>query len=93
MANYDRLNNAGLLYYTQKLKPKVLGTTITGTLSAGATSLQLSNSAIKTTSLYDVYTDKWGVCPKNVTVSNGSMTLTFDAQTSAVSVKVIVKEA
>lgn len=91
MANYDRLDNAGLLYFTQKLKPKVLGTILTGTLAANATSLTLSNSAIKTSSLIDIYTNVWGYAPTAVTVTNGKIVMTFKARSASTSVKVVVK--
>lgn len=63
---------------------------LTGTLEAGSTTLTLSNSAITTSSVIDVYTDKYGISPTDVTVSSGSIVLTFDAQSSALSVKVRV---
>nr|DAG76595.1 MAG TPA: hypothetical protein [Caudoviricetes sp.] len=66
-------------------------TTITGTLTAGSTSLVLSNAAITTDSTIDIYTDKWGVNPTDVTVVTGKLTLTFDAQDSALGVKVEVR--
>ena len=66
-------------------------TTITGTLTAGSTSLVLSNSAITTDSTIDIYTDKWGVNPTDVVVATGKVTLTFEAQAAALNVKVEVK--
>ena len=64
-------------------------TDIVGTLMAGNTSITLSNAAIKTTSTIQVFTDP-EVSYDTLTVSNGSATLTFDAQASDVSVKVRV---
>lgn len=61
---------------------------VTGTLTAGQTSLTLSNAAITANATYDYYTDKYGVNPSSVTISNGSMTLTFEAQSSNLGVKV-----
>lgn len=63
---------------------------VTGTLSVGSTSITLSNSSITTSSTIDVYTDKFGVNPTNMTVSTGKIVLTFKAQSSAVNVKVRV---
>ena len=65
--------------------------TITGTLTAGSTSLVLSNSAIKTDSTIDIYTSKYGVNPSNVVVATGKITLTFDAQAEAINVKAEVR--
>ena len=63
---------------------------VKGTLTAGQTSITLTNANILTTSTLDFYTDKFGVNPTNVVVSNGSVTLTFDAQSSDLAVKVRV---
>lgn len=60
-------------------------------LSAGSTSLVFQDDSIKTNSTIDIYTDKWGVNPTDVTVETGKLTLTFDAQDSALAVKVEVK--
>jgi len=68
-------------------KEKVL----TGTLTAGNTSLTLSDSAITTDSTIDIYTDTFGVNPTNAVVATGSVTLTFAAQQSNLGVKVVVK--
>ena len=67
------------------------GTTIIGTLSAGQTSLVLSNSAITTDSTIDYYVDRFGVSATNVVVTSGKITMTFKAQSSALNVKVIVR--
>ena len=63
---------------------------LTGTLSVEATSVTISNAAITTTSTIDIYTDVFGVNPTNVTVTTGQIVLTFEAQESAVNVKVRV---
>lgn len=64
---------------------------VTGTLTAGSTSLELSNSAITESSTIDIYTSKYGVNPSNVAVATGKITLTFDAQTEAINVKAEVR--
>lgn len=66
-------------------------TVVTGTLSAGSTSITLSNSKITTSSVIDVYTDVFGVNPTGMTVSSGSITLTFTSQSSAVNIRIEVK--
>jgi hypothetical protein len=65
-------------------------TDVTGTLAAGSTSLVLSDASITTSSTLDIYTDVYGVNPTAVTVSTGSVTLTFEAQQAAIAVKVRV---
>ncbi len=67
------------------------GITLTGTLSAGSTSMELSNSLITSSSTVDVYTSTWGVNPSSVVASSGKVTLTFEAQSSALNVKVEVR--
>lgn len=63
---------------------------IQGTLLAGNTSVTLNNPSIKNTSNFEFFTDVFGVCPTNVSVSNGSITLTFDEQANDLGVKVRV---
>lgn len=66
-------------------------TILTSTLSAGSTSLTFSNAAITTTAMYDVYADKYGLTPTDITVTTGQAVLTFDAQSSNVSVKLVIR--
>lgn len=61
-----------------------------GTLLAGETNLTIVNGYIKTTSTFDIYTNVFGVDPTDVTVANGSITLTFDVQDTDINVKVRV---
>lgn len=65
-------------------------TELTGTLTAGSTSLTLSDASITTSSTIDYYTSVFGVNPTNVVVATGSVTLTFEEQGSDLSVKVRV---
>ena len=66
------------------------GITLTGTLTTEETSIILYDSSITTDSTIDIYTDVYGVNPKNVSVEDGSLTLEFSAQESDVQVKVVV---
>lgn len=64
-------------------------TILTGTLVANTTSVSFTNAAITTNSIIDVYTS----IPLNYTgisVSSGSLTINYNAQSSDVSVKVRV---
>lgn len=63
---------------------------ITGTLSAGQTSITLSNVAITENSTIDYYTNYFGINPVGVNVSNGRVVLTFEEQDIDISVKVRV---
>lgn len=62
---------------------------VTGTLSSGNTSITLSDASITTSSTIDIYTDG-DVDYNSVSVSTGSVTITFDAQSSNLGVKVRV---
>lgn len=63
---------------------------VIGTLVAGQTSITLSDASILTTSTLDFYTDTYGVNPTAVSVSTGSITLTFAVQQNDLGVKVRV---
>lgn len=63
-------------------------TDVTGTLTAGSTSITLQDASITTSSTIEVYTDTFGVNPTNVAVATGSVTLTFEAQANNLGVKV-----
>ena len=63
---------------------------VTGTLTAGSTSLTLSDASITTTSTIDIYTDVFGIQPVNAVVATGTITLSFLAQSADISVKVRV---
>ena len=65
-------------------------TEVAGTLLTGATSITLSDASITTTSTIDIYTDVFGIQPTNAVVAMGSITLTFLAQASDITVKVRV---
>lgn len=60
-----------------------------GVLSTGQTEVTLVGN-VNTDSTIDIYTDVYGVNPTEVTVNNGYVVLTFDAQESDVNVKVRV---
>jgi hypothetical protein len=64
-------------------------TEVVGTLTAGQTSITLSDSAITTTSTIDIYTTN-GIGYNTLSVATGSVTITFDAQGSDIGVKVRV---
>lgn len=59
---------------------QALNKIITATLSAGSTSITISDSRINSSSILSFYTSVYGVSPTAVTVGTGSVTLTFDAQ-------------
>lgn len=62
--------------------------TVTSKLLAGDTTLNFNNAAIKTTSYIDVYSDVFGVSPTNMTVINGTVSMTFDAQSQDVNIAI-----
>lgn len=73
-----------------ELEARSTYTEVTGTLVTGATSITLSDASITTTSTIDIYTDVFGIQPTNAVVATGSITLTFLAQASDITVKVRV---
>lgn len=60
---------------------------VTGTLTAGQTTITLQDAAILTTSTVEIYTDVFGVNPTSVVVAAGSVTITFPAQANNIGVK------
>ena len=67
-----------------------LWTDFTGTLTAGNTSLTISNALITESSTFDYYTEYFGINPVGASVTNGRITLTFEAQEVDIGVKVRV---
>lgn len=67
------------------------GIEVTGTLTAGTTSVTLSDASIDSDSSFDIYTSVYMVNPTVVSVSTGSIALTFEAQASDVGVKVVIR--
>ena len=65
-------------------------TDVTGTLTAGQTSITLSNAAITTSSTIDYHTEYFGVNPVAVSVETGKVTLTFEVQDVDIGVEVRV---
>ncbi|MBO4541696.1 MAG: hypothetical protein J5725_00790 [Bacteroidales bacterium] len=67
------------------------GVVLSDTLEAGETTITFTNNAITTDSMIDYYTDVFGVVPSNITVTTGSVELTFDSQANDLGVKVIIR--
>lgn len=64
----------------------------TATLTAGSTSISISDTRIKTNSVISFYSDPYGVNPLTADVPiDGKVNLTYDAQTSDVTVGVKVE--
>lgn len=66
------------------------GTVLTGTLTAGNTTLTISDASITTDSIFDFYTSVYGINPSAVSVSTGSIELTFDALSYDLGVRIRV---
>ncbi len=71
---------------------KAMGTTLTGTLTAGETMIAFSDEKITDESMIDIYTDTYGVEPSEIQYEEitNTLVLTFDAQKTDVKVKVRV---
>ena len=84
---YETETNTETLHSTLQ----VAGTLLLTKLYAGETTVTIEDASITEECTLDIYTDKFGVNPKNVTVDTGSITLEFKAQESDVNIKVVVK--
>lgn len=85
------VQNGDVLAYdsnTSKWVNKKLYTDYEATLTAGNTTVTISNAAITGNETIDVYTNVFGVNPTDIVASSGSIVLTFPVQASDVSVKV-----
>lgn len=87
--NYNALNTTAKnpIGAINELKGKEL----TSTLTAGQTTVTISDAAILTTSTVDIYTDIFGVNPEDVTVTTGQIVLTFPEQENNLNVKVVIR--
>lgn len=68
-----------------------LAATVKGILTAGSTTITLSDDAITSNSKFDFYTSIFGINPISVTVATGSITLIFESQAVDVIVEVEVR--
>ncbi len=87
--NYNTLNTTAKnpIGAINELKGKEL----TSTLTAGQTTVTISDAAILTTSTVDIYVDKYGISPEDVTVTTGQIVLTFEEQASDLGIKVVIR--
>lgn len=68
---------------------EVAGIVLSGTLTAGQTSITFTNAAISASStLANLWISVFGVYPTNIVITDGSITLTFESQASDLGVKV-----
>ena len=86
----DTATSASTTWSSSKISSTFIAATdVTGTLAAGSTSITLSDASITTSSTIEVFNDL-DVPYTAKTLATGSITLTFEAQQSAMSVKVRV---
>ena len=68
---------------------EMYGLVLTETLAAGNTTLTFTNQNITTDStLEDIWASVFGIFPTDAVFATGSLTLTFEAQSSAIDIKV-----
>ena len=67
------------------------GTWLSATLSAGSTSVTFTDASIGANSIIDVYTSVGNVVYTGISVSGTSCTVTFPAQSSAITVSIWVR--
>lgn len=63
---------------------------VTGTLTAGATTIAIKNSKIKSTSIIELYNDIYGTSATDVIVANGSITLEYPPLETNLNIKIRV---
>lgn len=68
-----------------------LGVELTGTLTAGASTLVITDDAINSNSIIDIYTSIFGVSPMDAAIAGNSLTLTFYEQANDMDILVVVK--
>ena len=86
--------NGNILQYnstSQKWENYAGDTILTATLSAGSTTVTFTDASIGNDSTIIIATDPYGVVPTAATQSGTTVTLTFDAQSAAVGVRIVVK--
>lgn len=68
---------------------ELAGIVLSGTLTAGQTSITFTDASITDSStLANVWINVFGVYPTNIVIAAGSITLTFESQSSDIGVKV-----
>lgn len=70
---------------------KAANNIVTGTLTAGQTSITLNSVDITTDSVLDPYTSIYGVNPLTMLAGEGEVTMTFNAQATDITVGVEIK--
>ena len=86
--------NGNILQYnstSQKWENHAGDTILTATLSAGSTTVTFTDASIGDNSTIIITTDPYGVVPTAATQSGTTVTLTFEAQSAAVGVRIVVK--
>lgn len=64
--------------------------TLTATLSASSTTISFTDAKISSDKMIDVYTNMPGLNYTGISVSGTTLTLTFDAQSTDVLVKILI---
>ena len=65
-------------------------TVLTATLPASSTTISFTNSIISSNKMIDVYTNVPGLNYTDISVSGTTLTLTFEAQSMDISVKLLI---
>jgi hypothetical protein len=90
--NDQPVNAENILTEEQMKKLNNSAKELTSTLTAGSMILIFKDASITSDTIVDnVLTSEYGVIPEDMTISNGSLTLTFDAQASDIGVKVVIR--
>lgn len=76
-----------------KKAEKAVGTIYSGVVGVNEDTISINTPNLTASSLIDVYTDEFGIVPKNITtdIINKIVTIKFDSRTAALQVKVLVR--
>ena len=85
------VQNKVIKAYVDSATGGVVDTVVSGTLTAGQTSLALTNAGFTSTAVIDIFTDIQGVNPTDASLASTTLTLTFDEQATDLHVKVYIK--
>jgi len=88
MSNLKKINVNGTEYDIDGRKE----TSLIATLAAGSETVTFTNSEITSTKTFDVYTENVYIPMVDMSRSGTTLTLTFEAQESAVRIKLVIKD-
>ena len=84
----EEVKNDGRIYVIMDDDKEII---LTSTLKAGSTQLSFTHERIAQDCMLDVYTDKFGVSPTNISYTGNTVKITCAALSSDLKVKILIK--